>query len=92
MVLPGEYESPGSYHHRVQQKENAMTKPDAFRLHTHAVDFAANKATISLMSEVGEMVHVSFPLPTPGDQTESQLKGGSKDAAKQLLHRAIAAL
>lgn len=92
IALPGECESPGSCHHRVQQKENAMTKPDALKLHAHSIDFAANRATLALSGESGESVHVSFSLPTPGNQTESQLKGTSKEAAKQLLHRAIAAL
>lgn len=69
-----------------------MPKPDAMKLHAHSIDFAVNKGSISLSGERGESVHIHFPLPTPGDQTESQLREVSRETAKELLQRAIAAL
>lgn len=61
-------------------------------VHTHSVDFARNEAQFTLIGEKGESISIICPLPTPGNQTETQLKEASKEAARSVLRSALAAL
>lgn len=64
-----------------------------FEVHTLNVDLQGNAAFVLLIDKsTGSQVNVSTKFPTPGDQSESQLKTGIKAHAKRLLLEAANAL
>lgn len=60
---------------------------------SHSIDIVANRATIAIVDEAGNShVTMMFPLETPGDQPESQLREASLAQARVLLQNALASL
>lgn len=65
--------------------------PDSLKLHSLSYDSISEVASFTFVgSRAGKPIMISGNLrvPTPGDQTESQVTAASKAAIKQILHQA----